>query len=93
MFYSLNTGISPAFLVASLILGWHAMSHFLKFLSSEKFDLYLSQQAAESNRKPDQSSRFYAKGALQYLTPLLTDSLKRQVSEGNFFQRAFTEKN
>lgn len=41
--------------------------------------LYSFFQAAESNRKPDQTSRFYAKGALQYLTPLLTDSLKRQV--------------
>jgi len=38
-------------------------------------------QAAEANRKPEQASRFYAKGALQYVTPLLTEALKRQVSK------------
>ncbi|XP_068752252.1 importin subunit beta-1-like [Montipora capricornis] len=52
---------------------------FWSSVCDEEMDLAIeAAEAAESNRKPDQSSRFYAKGALQYLTPLLTDSLKRQ---------------
>lgn len=52
---------------------------FWSSVCDEEMDLAIeAAEAAESNRKPEQTSRFYAKGALQYLTPLLTDSLKRQ---------------
>ena len=36
-------------------------------------------QAAESNRKPEQSSMFYAKGALEFIIPYLIDCLMKQV--------------
>ncbi|XP_015769581.1 PREDICTED: importin subunit beta-1-like [Acropora digitifera] len=58
---------------------------FWSSVCDEEMDLAIeAAEAAESNRKPEQTSRFYAKGALQYLTPLLTDSLKRQPH--NFFR-------
>ena len=37
-------------------------------------------QAQEQGRPPERSSRFYAKGALQYLVPILTQTLTKQVS-------------
>ena len=36
-------------------------------------------QAAEAGRPPERTSRFYAKGALQYLVPLLLITLAKQV--------------
>ena len=39
-----------------------------------------SFQAAENGRTPEQNSRFYVKGALQYLIPPLLECLTRQVS-------------
>ena len=36
-------------------------------------------QAAEAGKPPERTSRFYAKGALQYLVPILLDSLTKQV--------------
>ena len=36
-------------------------------------------QAAEMGRPPERTSRFYAKGALQYLVSLLTQALAKQV--------------
>jgi len=37
-------------------------------------------QAQEQGRPPEKTSRFYAKGALQYLVPILTQTLAKQVS-------------
>lgn len=37
-------------------------------------------QAAEQGRPPEHTSKFYAKGALQYLVPILTQTLTKQVS-------------
>ncbi|KAJ7351917.1 Importin subunit beta-1 [Desmophyllum pertusum] len=52
---------------------------FWSSVCDEEMDLAIEAvEAEEGNRKPDQASKFYAKGALQYLTPLLTESLKRQ---------------
>lgn len=44
-------------------------------LSSCFFDC----QASEQGRPPERTSMFYAKGALQYLVPLLLASLAKQV--------------
>lgn len=41
---------------------------------------YVSLQAAEQGRPPEHTSKFYAKGALQYLVPILTQTLTKQVS-------------
>ena len=37
-------------------------------------------QAQEQGRPPERSSKFYAKGALQYLIPIITQALTRQVN-------------
>ena len=37
-------------------------------------------QAQEQGRPPEKTSRFYAKGALQYLVSILTQTLAKQVS-------------
>lgn len=42
--------------------------------------LCVSLQAAEQGRPPEHTSKFYAKGALQYLVPILTQTLTKQVS-------------
>lgn len=42
--------------------------------------LYVFPQAAEQGRPPEHTSKFYAKGALQYLVPILTQTLTKQVS-------------
>lgn len=39
----------------------------------------LRVQAAEAGQPPSRTSKFYAKGALQYLVPILTTILTRQV--------------
>lgn len=36
-------------------------------------------QASEQGRPPEHTSKFYAKGALQYLVPILTQTLTKQV--------------
>lgn len=41
---------------------------------------YVCSQAAEQGRPPEHTSKFYAKGALQYLVPILTQTLTKQVS-------------
>lgn len=52
---------------------------FWSSVCDEEMDLAIEAvEAKEANRKPDQRSKYYAKGALQYITPLLTESLKRQ---------------
>lgn len=38
-------------------------------------------QAAELGKPPERTSKFYVKGALQYLVPLLLQTLTKQVSE------------
>lgn len=37
-------------------------------------------QASEQGRPPEHTSKFYAKGALQYLVPILTQTLTKQVT-------------
>ena len=41
--------------------------------------LSLPPQASEQGRPPEHTSKFYAKGALQYLVPILTQTLTKQV--------------
>lgn len=38
-------------------------------------------QASEQGRPPEHTSKFYAKGALQYLVPILTQTLTKQVAQ------------
>lgn len=42
--------------------------------------LLIQSQASEQGRPPEHTSKFYAKGALQYLVPILTQTLTKQVS-------------
>ncbi|NWR25822.1 IMB1 protein, partial [Emberiza fucata] len=42
------------------------------------FTSFSSLQAAEQGRPPEHTSKFYAKGALQYLVPILTQTLTKQ---------------
>lgn len=42
----------------------------------------LCLQASEQGRPPEHTSKFYAKGALQYLVPILTQTLTKQVIYG-----------
>lgn len=52
---------------------------FWSNICDEEMDLTIeSQEAREAGKQPDQVSRFYAKGALQYLVPILLDTLKKQ---------------
>lgn len=41
--------------------------------------LLVRLQASEQGRPPEHTSKFYAKGALQYLVPILTQTLAKQV--------------
>lgn len=41
----------------------------------------IQSQASEQGRPPEHTSKFYAKGALQYLVPILTQTLTKQVAE------------
>lgn len=43
-------------------------------------DAVSSRQASEQGRPPEHTSKFYAKGALQYLVPILTQTLTKQVA-------------
>lgn len=46
-------------------------------------DAVSSHQASEQGRPPEHTSKFYAKGALQYLVPILTQTLTKQVAPGH----------
>lgn len=41
----------------------------------------VQSQASEQGRPPEHTSKFYAKGALQYLVPILTQTLTKQVAQ------------
>lgn len=41
----------------------------------------IQSQASEQGRPPEHTSKFYAKGALQYLVPILTQTLTKQVAQ------------
>ncbi|KAF2976115.1 hypothetical protein EK904_014138 [Melospiza melodia maxima] len=47
---------------------------------SKLFTSFSSLQAAEQGRPPEHTSKFYAKGALQYLVPILTQTLTKQAA-------------
>ena len=52
---------------------------FWSNVCDEEVDLAIeASEAAEQGRPPTRTSRFYAKGALQYLVPILTQSLTKQ---------------
>ena len=54
---------------------------FWSNVSDEEVDLAIEDtEAAEAGRPPQRTSRFYAKGALQYLVPVLMQKLTKQVS-------------
>lgn len=53
---------------------------FWSTVCDEEADLAIELvEASESGRPPDQISRFYVKGAMQYLVPLLLETLAKQV--------------
>ena len=53
---------------------------FWSTVCDEEADLAIELvEATESGRPPDQISRFYVKGAMTYLVPLLLESLAKQV--------------
>ncbi|XP_013386092.1 importin subunit beta-1 [Lingula anatina] len=52
---------------------------FWSSVCDEEVDLAIeASEAAEQGRPPERTSRFYAKGALQYLIPILTQVLTKQ---------------
>lgn len=54
---------------------------FWSNVSDEEVDLAIEEsESAELGRPPQRTSRFYAKGALQYLVPVLMEKLTKQVS-------------
>lgn len=54
---------------------------FWSTVCDEEADLAIEAvEAAESGHPPDQTSRFYVKGAMQYLVPILLETLTKQVS-------------
>ena len=54
---------------------------FWSNVCDEEVDLSIeASEAQEYGRPPEQTSKFYAKGALQYLVPVLTQTLTKQVS-------------
>jgi len=55
---------------------------FWSNVCDEEVDLAIeASEATEMGRPPQRTSRFYAKGALQYLVPLLIETLTRQVTK------------
>ncbi|XP_033729110.1 importin subunit beta-1-like isoform X1 [Pecten maximus] len=53
---------------------------FWSTVCDEEVDLSIElSEAAEQGRPPERTSKFYAKGALQYLAPILLQSLTKQV--------------
>ena len=54
---------------------------FWSTVCDEEADLAIeASEAEESGRPPDQTSRFYVKGAMQYLVPILLLTMAKQVS-------------
>ena len=52
---------------------------FWSNVCDEEMDLAIeASEAAEQGRPPENTSKFYAKGALQYLVPVLTQTLTKQ---------------
>jgi importin subunit beta-1 len=55
---------------------------FWSSVCDEEADLAIEAvEAEESGRPPDQTSRFYVKGAMTYLVPILLETMTKQVSE------------
>lgn len=53
---------------------------FWSNVSDEEMDLSIeATEATEAGRVPTRTSRFYAKGALQFLVPVLVQKLTKQV--------------
>lgn len=53
---------------------------FWSSVSDEEVDLAIEEaEAGENGRPPQRTSKFYAKGALQFLVPVLMTKLTRQV--------------
>uniref|UniRef100_A0A2K5R4K3 Importin N-terminal domain-containing protein n=1 Tax=Cebus imitator TaxID=2715852 RepID=A0A2K5R4K3_CEBIM len=53
---------------------------FWSNVCDEEMDLAIeASEAAEQGRPPEHTSKFYAKGALQYLVPILTQTLTKQA--------------
>ena len=53
---------------------------FWSNVCDEEVDLVIeASEAQEQGRPPERTSRFYARGALQYLIPVLTQTLTKQV--------------
>ncbi|XP_050418166.1 importin subunit beta-1 isoform X2 [Patella vulgata] len=58
---------------------------FWSTVCDEEVDLAIElSEAAEQGKPPENTSRFYAKGALQYLIPILLTALTKQVGEEEF---------
>lgn len=54
---------------------------FWSTVCDEEVDLAIeASEAAEMGRPPQRTSRFYAKGALQYLVPVIIQTLTKQVA-------------
>ena len=55
------------------------MQCLVKIMSNEEVDLQIeASEANETGRSPEQVSSFYAKGALQFLVPVLMQILTKQ---------------
>ena len=55
---------------------------FWSTVCDEEADLAIEAvEAAESGHPPEQTSRFYVKGAMPFLVPILLATLTKQVSE------------
>ena len=60
---------------------------FWSNVSDEEVDLAIEENdALEAGRPPQRTSRFYAKGALQFLIPVLLTKLTKQVCTRVSFQ-------
>ena len=54
---------------------------FWSTVCDEEADLAIeAAEATDSGRPPEQTSRFYVKGAMPYLVPILLETLTKQVS-------------
>jgi len=60
---------------------------FWSNVCDEEVDLAIeASEATEMGRPPQRTSRFYAKGALEYLVPLLIETLTKQVTNFSNFE-------
>ena len=69
---------------------------FWSTVCDEEADLAIeATEAEESGRPPDQTSRFYVKGAMAYLVPILLETMTKQVmwGERRYDMRHFTSQN